>query len=56
MNKLEERAVIYTVVAVFCAGIASLTSPAAGFVTLIQVLMVIETLYWFYNPLIRHVS
>ena len=56
MHKLEERAVIYSVVAVLCAGIASVTSPAAGFVTLIQILMVIETLYWFYNPLIRHVS
>lgn len=56
MNNIEERAIIYSVLAVFCAGLASISSPGAAAATLVQVIFVIETLYWFYNPLIRHVS
>lgn len=56
MNNLEERVMIYSVLAILCAGLASISSPSAAAATLIQVVFVIETMYWFYNPLIRHVS
>ena len=56
MDKLEERTLIYSVVAIFCAGIAGVTDLATGAITLAQITVVIETVYWLYNPLIRHIS
>ena len=56
MSNIEERVMIYSVLAMVCAGLASITSTSAAVATLVQVVFVIETLYWFYNPLIRHIS
>lgn len=47
MSALEERVLIYTAVAVICAFGGVFLGPWTGFMTFLQIVAVIEALYWF---------
>jgi len=50
MNKWKERILIYTALAVLCGMTAAFAGTAAGIWTFVQVVAVIEILYWIARP------
>jgi hypothetical protein len=47
MDRLDERFLIYSALAVLCATAAVFLGPAAGFWSFIQIVAMIELVYWF---------
>lgn len=50
MNKLSERFLIYTALAVLCAMTAAFAGTAAGIWSFVQIVAVIELIYWMARP------
>ena len=50
MNKLGERLLIYTALAVFCVMTAALAGSTAAIWSFLQVVAVIELIYWIARP------
>lgn len=50
MNKLGERLVIYTALATLCGMTAAFAGTAAAACSFIQVVAVIELIYWIARP------
>ncbi len=50
MSKLGERFLIYAALAVLCALTAAVVGTAAGLWSFIQVVAVIEFIYWIASP------
>ncbi len=53
MNKLGERFLIYTGLALLCVMTAAFAGTAAGFWSFIQVVAVIELIYWIARPAVK---
>ena len=51
MNKLGERFLIYTALAVLCALTGAVVGSAAGLWSFVQVVAVIEFIYWIASPM-----
>jgi hypothetical protein len=47
MTALEERFLVYTALSVLCATSGAFLGPAAGVCSFLQILAVIELIYWF---------
>lgn len=50
MNKLSERFLIYTALLVLCAMTAAFAGTAAAIWSFLQVVAVIELIYWIASP------
>ena len=50
MNKLGERFLIYTALAVLCSMTAAFAGAAAAIWSFLQVVAVIELIYWIASP------
>lgn len=50
MNKLGERFLIYTALALLCALTGAVVGTAAGLWSFVQVVAVIEFIYWIARP------
>ncbi len=50
MNKLGERFLIYTALALLCVITAAVVGTAAGLWSFVQVVAVIEFIYWIARP------
>jgi len=50
MNKLGERVLIYTALAALCALTAAVVGTGAGLWSFVQVVAVIEFIYWIASP------
>ena len=50
MNKLSERILIYTALAALCALTGAVVGTAAGLWSFVQVVAVIEFIYWIASP------
>lgn len=51
MNKLGERFLIYTGLGVLCAFTGAVVGTAAGLWSFVQVVAVIEFIYWIASPM-----
>ena len=51
MNKLYERFLIYTAVAILCTTVATVVGSSAGVWTMVQIIAVVELIYWIARPL-----
>ena len=50
MDKLKERIVIYAALAMLCALTATIVGAAAGLWSFIQIVAVVELIYWTARP------
>ncbi len=50
MSNHEERVLIYTALALICAFVGVFTSPVAALLTLLQIVALVEALFWFGMP------
>ena len=50
MNKLDERFLIYTALAILCCTASVFLGAAAGIYTFMQIAAVIEFIYWLGTP------
>jgi hypothetical protein len=53
MNKMGERFLIYTALSVLCVLTAAFAGSAAAFWSFVQVVAVIELIYWLAQPVAK---
>ena len=53
MNKVGERFLIYTALAVLCVMTAAFAGGTAAFWSFVQVVAVIELIYWLAQPVVK---